>query len=282
MVGQRGATRSVRIQRFRDGQGEGARDAVAVEEPLEMRIAWAEGGGPRKAEAVAVTMRTPGDDFELVAGFLFGEGLVPSPQLIHELTYCRGDEAQHYNVVEARLRAGVPFDPSVLRRNFYASSSCGVCGKASLESVDALGCAPLPDGFVVPGSLVAGLPAALAEGQGAFRRTGGLHAAGIFDAGGSCLVCREDVGRHNAVDKAVGHLFLRRALPGAERVLVVSGRASFEIVQKTVAAGIPILVAVGAPSSLAVELAHTFNMTLLGFTRAEGFNIYAGAERVAG
>jgi len=226
-------------------------------------------------------MRTPGDDFDLVAGFLHGEGLVGAADLLGEMTYCRsGEEQQQYNVVEARLRPGVPFDGERLRRNFYTSSSCGVCGKASLEAVEAQGCTPLPGGFTVDGALLPRLPDLLAEGQGAFQRTGGLHAAGVFDAHGAFLVCREDVGRHNAVDKVLGHLFLRRALPAAERILVVSGRSSFEIVQKTVMAGIPVLVAVGAPSSLAVELAVRFNLTLVGFARDGGCNVYAGEERV--
>lgn len=271
----------MRVQRHRDGVRAPARDAVAVEEPLEIRVAWGEAGPARTSEAVAVTMRTPGDDFDLVAGFLHGEALVDAPELIGEITYCRGREAQEYNVVEARLRPGVPFDPERLRRNFYTSSSCGVCGKASLESVAAQGCAVLPPGMRVDGGLLPRLPDILAEGQGAFQRTGGLHAAGVFDGDGRLLVCREDVGRHNAVDKVVGHLFLRRALPAGDRVLVVSGRASFEIVQKTVAAGIPVLVAVGAPSSLAVELAVRFNLTLVGFARDGGCNVYAGEERVA-
>lgn len=281
MVGRRSATRRVKVHRHRGGAQAAARDLVAVEEPLEIRISWGAPGGPRASEAVAVTMRTPGDDFELVAGFLHGEGILSRPDLLDELTYCRGAEPQHLNVVEARLRAGVPFDPERLRRNFYTSSSCGVCGKASLESVQAMGCAILPEGPVVDASLLPGLPDVLAEGQGTFQRTGGLHAAGLFDREGRLLLCREDVGRHNAVDKAVGHLLLRGALPARDRVLVVSGRASFEIVQKTVAAGIGVLVSVGAPSSLAVELAERFNLTLVGFAREGGCNVYAGRARVA-
>lgn len=281
MVGRRGATRPVRVEKHRGDERVRARDAVAVEEPLEIRVAWGEVGRPRTSEAVAVTMRTPGDDFDLVAGFLHGEGLVREAPHLGEMTYCRSGEEQRYNVVEARLRPGLPFDGERLRRNFYTSSSCGVCGKASLDSVEAQGCAPLPDGFTVESAMLPRLPGLLAEGQGAFQRTGGLHAAGVFDGSGSCLVCREDVGRHNAVDKALGHLFLRRALPAAERILVVSGRASFEIVQKAVMAGVPVLVAVGAPSSLAVDLAARFNLTLVGFARDGGCNVYAGEERVA-
>ena len=282
MVGKRAATRSVRVLRYRDGASVRAKDDVAVEEPLEIRVSWVSADGRRRTEAVAITMRTPGDDFELVAGFLYGEGLVSGSEALHELTYCRGGEdPQRYNVVEARLREGVSFDAERLRRNFYTSSSCGVCGKASLEAVEVQGCQLLEDGFRVPSSLLGTLPDLLRAGQGGFERTGGLHAAGLFDARGRCGVCREDVGRHNAVDKALGHLLLKRGLPATDQVLVVSGRASFEIVQKAAMAGVPVVVAVGAPSSLSVELATRFRVTLVGFARGRGFNVYSVPERIA-
>lgn len=284
MMGPRGATRAVRIRRYRDAGGpddaRSEKDAVAIEEPLEIRVSWRSPEGGPATETLAVTMRTPGDDFDLVAGFLHGEGLVPEPGALVELTYCSSGE-QRYNVVEARLRAGVVFDLESVRRNFYTTSSCGVCGKASLDAVEAQGCTPLPDGFRAPAALLAALPGLLEEGQGVFRRTGGLHAAALFDVDGRCRVVREDVGRHNAVDKAIGQTLLRRGLPAAERILVVSGRASFEIVQKAVAAGVPVVVAVGAPSSLAVELSTRFNQTLVGFARDGGFNAYAAPERIA-
>ena len=217
----------------------------------------------------------------LVAGFLYGEGLVSAPDALRELTYCRsGEDLQRYNVVEARLREGVAFDVERLRRNFYTSSSCGVCGKASLEAVEVQGCRVLDDGFRVSGSLLGTLPDLLREGQGGFARTGGLHAAGVFDGEGRCGICREDVGRHNAVDKALGSLFLERGLPATDRILVVSGRASFEIVQKAAMAGVPVVVAVGAPSSLSVDLAVRFHLTLVGFARGRGFNVYAAPERL--
>lgn len=266
--------------RYREGGLVRAKDAVAVEEPLEIRVSWVGDDGVRRTEPIAVTMRTPGDDYDLVAGFLYGEGLLSTPEDVHELTYCRGGEEQSYNAVEARLQPGVAFDADRLRRNFYTSSSCGVCGKASLEAVEVQGCAVLEGGFLVPGALLAALPDSLREGQGGFERTGGLHAAGLFDAHGLRLVCREDVGRHDAVDKALGHVFLHRGLPATERILVVSGRASFEIVQKAAMAGVPVVVAVGAPSSLSVELAARFNLTLVGFARGGGFNVYAGQERL--
>jgi FdhD protein len=253
---------------------------VAVEEPLEIRVSWLGPGEAPATETLAVTMRTPGDDFDLVAGFLHGEGVVREATQLHELTYCSTGE-QRYNVVEARLSVGVALDLERVRRNFYTTSSCGVCGKASLDAVEAQGCTVLPDGFRAPAALLTRLPALLEEEQGVFRRTGGLHGAALFDVDGRCRVAREDVGRHNAVDKVLGQAFLRGALPAAERILVVSGRASFEIVQKAVAAGVPAVVAVGAPSSLAVELSTRFNQTLVGFARDGGFTAYAAPERIA-
>lgn len=282
MKGQRGPVASARIRRHRGSEVERVRDALAVEEPLEIRLGWREGKGAARSQAVAVTMRTPGDDFELVAGFLRGEGILADRSLLLEMTYCRDGKAeQAYNVVEARLRPGLAVDVERLQRNFYTTSSCGVCGKASLDAVEAQGCAVLPAGTPrVDPEVVPSLPGRLRDAQGVFEDTGGLHAAGIFDAAGELLLVREDVGRHNAVDKVVGRLFLDGRLPAGDRILVVSGRASFEIVQKAVAAGIPVLVAVGAPSSLAVDLATRFGQTLVGFARDGGFNVYAGEERL--
>jgi len=279
VIGQRGGTQTTRVTRFRDGASRSRKDTLAVEEPLEIRVSWVE-DGTRRVEAIAVTMRTPGHDFELVAGFLHVEGVLSSADDVAELTYCQGPEEQEYNVVEARLAAGATFDLELVRRNVYTTSSCGVCGKASLEAVEAAGCALLPEGLTIDAALIPDLPDRLLEGQAVFERTGGLHAAGLFDASGARHVVREDVGRHNAVDKVVGHELLARRLPARERVLVVSGRASFELVQKAVAAGIPMLVAVGAPSSLAVDLARRFRQTLIGFTRNGGFNVYTEPDRV--
>lgn len=285
MIGQRGATRAVHVQRYEDADGRtdrrvSRRDTVAVEEPMEVRLSWLDASGARRSESVAVTMRTPGDDFDLVAGFLHGEGLLDRPERLQEITYCSGDEAQAYNVLEARLRPGLVVDVERLRRNFYTTSSCGVCGKASLEAVEVQGCRVLEDPLQVAGGVVATLPERLEEDQGVFQRTGGLHAAALFDASGSCRSLREDVGRHNAVDKVVGDAFLHRRLPARDRILVVSGRASFEIIQKAVVARIPVVVAVGAPSSLAVDLAERFNQTLVGFARDGAFNVYTAPERV--
>jgi len=271
----------VRISRLVDGRLLERKDVVTVEEPLEIRVEYTR-DGTRHTSAISVTMRTPGDDFELAAGFLSGEGILQNRDQIAEISYCQGDEPQTYNIVQVRLRPETPFDPEALTRNFYMTSSCGVCGKASLEAVEMGGCEPVPDeGLKVATELFTGLPEILRAGQGLFERTGGIHAAGRFDETGRLLSLKEDVGRHNAVDKIIGEAFLAGELPLGRTILAVSGRASFEIMQKAVAAGIPIVTAVGAPSSLAVDLAHNFNMTLLGFTRAEGFNVYAGPERVA-
>ena len=279
MIGKASPTRIVRVTRHRGGLIQREKDSLSVEEPLEIRVAWGD-LETRTVEALAVTMRTPGEDFDLVAGFLLGEGIVNSADELEELTYCRGQETQEYNVVEARLRPGISFDLERLRRNVFTSSSCGVCGKASLEAVAFSGCTNLEDEFRVEGQLLPGLPDTLLEGQGVFARTGGLHAAGLFGANGELYALREDVGRHNAVDKVLGRTLLDRKLPADDRILVVSGRASFEIVQKALMARVPVLVAVGAPSSLAVDLSEEFGQTLVGFARGDGFNVYCGNVRL--
>jgi FdhD protein len=279
MIGKASPTRIVRVTRHRGGLIQREKDSLSVEEPLEIRVAWGD-LETRTVEALAVTMRTPGEDFDLVAGFLLGEGIVNSADELEELTYCRGQETQEYNVVEARLRPGISFDLERLRRNVFTSSSCGVCGKASLEAVAFSGCTNLEDEFRVEGQLLPGLPDTLLEGQGVFARTGGLHAAGLFGANGELYALREDVGRHNAVDKVLGRTLLDRKLPADDRILVVSGRASFELVQKALMARVPVLVAVGAPSSLAVDLSEEFGQTLVGFARGDGFNVYCGHTRL--
>jgi FdhD protein len=247
---------------------DGVRDEVAVEEPLEIRV----DGAP-----LTVTMRTPGHDEELALGFLHGEGLIPATP-----PRAAGPTADlAANAVEV---AG-PLLRDVGARRFYTTSSCGVCGKGALEEVAALAGAgePLPSGPRVARALLAALPARLRAEQAAFARTGGLHATGLFDADGELLLVREDVGRHNAMDKAIGRALLDGLLPLHEVILCVSGRLSFELVQKAAVAGAPLLVGVGAPSSLALELAADRGMTLCGFARGDGrVNVYAGAERVAG
>jgi FdhD protein len=236
-------------------------------------------GGPgQEPVRVAVTMRTPGHDFELAAGFLFTEGLIAGRGDVASIGYCElPDHEQHYNVVTVRLTQ--PFDVGAVQRNFYATSSCGICGKASLEHVE-VRCDALAPGPVVAGSVIVGLPDALREGQRIFEQTGGLHATGLFDGEGNLLALREDVGRHNAVDKVIGAALLAGEVPLRDRIVQVSGRLSFEIVQKAAVAGIPIVCAVSAPSSLAVQTAEALGMTVAGFVRGGSFNVYAHPERI--
>ena len=259
------------------------RDDLATEEPLEIRIGT--GGDPLPARTVAVTMRTPGADFELAAGFLYGEGVLGAATDIARIAYCADpalDGDQRYNVVTATLAAGVGApDLAGLDRHVFASSACGVCGKASLDGLRRRGICSVPPGPRVPVDTLYRLPAALAEAQGVFARTGGLHAAGLFTPAGEPVAVREDVGRHNAVDKVIGWALLSGRLPLHGLVLMVSGRASFEIVQKAAAAGIPVLCAVSAPSSLAVTGAEEFGLTLVGFLRERRCNVYTGHDRVA-
>jgi FdhD protein len=249
-------------------------DTLATEEPMEIRV----GGPGQEASQVAVTMRTPGGDYELAVGFLFTEGLIV-PGDVRRVAYCDDldDDSQRYNVVTVTLER--PFDPTALRRNFYATSSCGICGKAALDDVE-VRCAPVAEGPQVRAEVLIGLPEALRARQKVFDRTGGLHAAGLFTADGELVTLREDVGRHNAVDKVIGEQVLAGRVPLADHVLQVSGRASFEIVQKAAVAGIPIVSAVSAPSSLAVEAGERFGMTIVGFVRDGRCNVYAGADRV--
>ncbi len=264
----------VRVLTVHDGVRSERPDTLATEEPMEIRV----GGPDRVAEPVAVTMRTPGADHELAVGFLFTEGLI-TPDDVRRVAYCDdlGEEEQRYNVVTVTLDR--PFDHRRLRRNFYATSSCGICGKAALDDIE-VRCAPVSDGPVVAAATLVGLPDALRAKQAVFDRTGGLHAAGLFTPDGELVSLREDVGRHNAVDKVIGELALARRVPASGFVLQVSGRASFEIVQKAAVAGIPIVSAVSAPSSLAVETGERFGMTIVGFVRDGRCNVYAGAERV--
>jgi FdhD protein len=241
---------------------------------MEIRAA----GPDEELQPVAVTMRTPGGDFELAVGFLFTEGLI-QPGDVKRVAYCDDlpGEDQRYNVVSVRLER--PFDGERLQRNFYATSSCGICGKASLDDIE-VRCEPVSTGPAVSSDLLASLPERLRSGQTVFDRTGGLHAAGLFTAAGELVSIREDVGRHNAVDKVIGEQLLAGHLPLAGHILQVSGRVSFEIVQKAAVAGIPIVSAVSAPTSLAVEAGERFGMTIIGFVRDGRLNVYTGSARV--
>lgn len=278
--GRRRKAARVRVGRMRGGRFSTRGDSVAVEEPMEVRLEVPGDDGIRE-HPISVTMRTPGDDFELAAGFLFTEGVVIDPAAVADVRYCRNVDPQEYNVVTASVRDPDAFDAASLTRNFYVTSSCGVCGKASLEAVEVMGCQPVAEGtFTISEDDIRALPDKLRSLQRTFERTGGLHAAGLFDGDGRITVAREDVGRHNAVDKVIGTLVLSRALPGSGLGLIVSGRSSFEILQKAAMAGFPVVVAVGAPSSLAVTFARRFNMTLVGFAHRDGYNVYSGADRI--
>ena len=268
----------VRVRVVEDGSSRVRPDALATEEPMEIRVI---SGGTR--HTVAVTMRTPGADFELAAGFLYGEGIVSSPEDIKRISYCVDpdvDAEQQYNIVNVELRGGLDYDLRPLERHFYTSSACGVCGKASLEQLELRGCPVIPPGPTMSPQKIYSLPHKLRESQGLFEATGGLHAAALFDAEGDLVVLREDVGRHNATDKLVGWALLEGRLPLKDHAVMVSGRSGFEILQKCLAAGVPIVCAISAPSSLAVDVARRFNITLVGFLRGNRFNVYSAPERV--
>ncbi|HBE17202.1 MAG TPA: formate dehydrogenase accessory sulfurtransferase FdhD [Cyanobacteria bacterium UBA11149] len=251
-------------------------DRLAVEEPLEIRLIY-------PSQTVAITMRTPGNDFELAAGFLYSEGVVKSRADIEKISYCLDpdlDGKQRYNIVNVQLRDGLNPDLPSLTRHFFTTSACGVCGKASLEALELRGCAVISGGIKITPEIIYSLPEKLRSQQRVFSQTGGLHAAALFDATGKLLSLREDVGRHNALDKLIGTAFLANELPLNNHIIMVSGRTSFEILQKCLMARVPIICAVSAPSSLAVTLAKEFNITLIGFLRGERFNVYAGWERI--
>jgi FdhD protein len=258
-----------------DGVATARPDSLAAEEPLEIRVA----GRP-----LTVTMRTPGNDFDLARGFLVSEGVVAANSDVAAIRYCAGataDGANTYNVLDVQLADGIPLPDVSVERNFYTTSSCGLCGKASLEAVRTISRWRVDrDPLRLNAATISSLPEKLRAAQRVFDRTGGLHAAALFDANGDLWCVREDVGRHNAVDKVVGWALDQRRLPLSGTTLMVSGRASFELVQKAVMAGIPALAAVSAPSSLAVDLAREMGLTLIGFVRGSSMNVYSAVERI--
>ncbi|MFJ8021617.1 formate dehydrogenase accessory sulfurtransferase FdhD [Streptomyces sp. NPDC096311] len=269
-----------KVIRIRDGAISTRPDTLVAEEPLEIRL---------NGKPLAITMRTPGDDFALAAGFLVSEGVFGRAEEVQNIVYCAGataDGANTYNVVDVRTAPGVVLPDITLERNVYTTSSCGLCGKASLDAVRTTARWAIDDGADAPPvrlepALLADLPDRLRAAQQVFDRTGGLHAAALFTENGEMLDVREDVGRHNAVDKLVGRALQRGDLPLSRTILLVSGRASFELAQKAVMAGIPVLAAVSAPSSLAVDLAMETGLTLVGFLRGPSMNVYAGEHRIA-
>jgi len=270
----RRAVSDVQVLAFEDGQARPRPDRLVTEEPLEVRVA----GPGQEPVAFAVTMRTPGNDFDLAAGLCFTEGALAGPDALDGIAYCVGPEQeQQYNIVTLRMRTLVL--PDVHERRFLSNASCGICGKAALDEVD-LRVAPVGAGPTVAASVLGSLPDALASHQRVFEKTGGLHAAARFAADGTLRETREDVGRHNALDKLIGRALVDRALPLADDVLLVSGRLSFELVQKAAAAGLTVLCAVSAPSSLAIAAAEHFGQTVVGFLRDGRFNVYTHPERV--
>lgn len=267
--------RRIQIDAMRGGELRSQQDLVVVEEPLEIRLARETEPGPGRA--ISITMRTPGHDVELAVGFLHGEGLIRSKGDIASARIC----GPASNVVRVELAADVPLDLARLERNFYTSSSCGVCGKASLEAVqEMLPIRPVNSTTGVSARLLGALVARARSAQDVFRDTGGLHASSLFDERGDLLATYEDVGRHNALDKLVGARLLEDSLPLSGCVLLLSGRASFELLQKAAAAGVPVVAAVGAPSSLAIDLAERTGILLVGFLRDESFNVYTHRERL--
>ena len=270
------------MARIENGQAQARTDTLACEEPLEIKLAYG-ARGQRQSRSLAVTMRTPGQDEELAAGFLFTEGIIGKAADIKAMRHV-GDalaEEARENILLVELSEELPVDFDKLNRHFYTSSSCGVCGKASIDMVRSVSCYfPRRDYPTIQASTLQALPEKLSRQQAIFECTGGIHAAASFTPEGELLMVREDVGRHNALDKLLGASLLQGQMPLREQAILLSGRLSFELVQKSVMAGAPILAAVGAPSSLAVELAGEYGMTLVGFLRGQAFNVYGGVERV--
>ena len=273
---------AVEISKVRAGVPEALTDSVAVEEPLEIRLGYTTPDG-RATRSISITMRTPGNDRELAAGFLFTEAIISQASDIASIETCGppAPDSGNHNVIRVDLAATVTVDLGRLQRHFYTTSSCGVCGKTSLDALRVNGAEPLEMADATfSRAVLTGIPETLRAAQHTFDKTGGLHAAAAFNSEGDLMVVMEDVGRHNAVDKVVGSLLLNNSLPANNLGLMVSGRTSFELMQKTLVAGMPLLAAVSAPSSLAVQLAKEFNMSLIGFLRGDTFNIYAGEERI--
>ena len=275
---RRGSKATVRVHLVEGGRVSTRRDDLATEEPVSIRVK-----SGNDVRDVAITMRTPGADFELAAGFLFAEGIVRDRSDINQLSYCVDHGvagSQEYNVVTVDLRFEGRGFAGISERPFAMSSACGFCGQASLDALSDKGLSRIPAGFQVEASVLSALPDQVRTRQKLFDATGGLHAAALCTPEGEILAVREDVGRHNAVDKVIGWALLDGKLPLRNAMMVVSGRAGFEITQKCIAAGIPVLAAVSAPSSLSVDAAIEFGMTLVGFVRGERFNVYSGMERI--
>lgn len=258
-----------------NGQPQRRKDILATEEPMEILLR-----AGQEQRTVAITMRTPGSDYELAAGFLYNEGIIHSKREVANMTYCVDGNQQEYNSLRIQLEADTLPKLNQLERHFFTNSACGVCGSAMLDDIGERNLPSIPAGPVVDFTLITSLPDKLRKSQELFETTGGLHAAALFDLNGNLLAIREDVGRHNALDKLIGWGLLNDQLPFHNKVLMVSGRASYELLQKSFVAGVPIFCAVSAPSTLAVEVAERFGITLIGFLRGNRFNIYTGTERI--
>lgn len=263
------------IWTYENGQPQRRKDILATEEPLEILLRAGE-----EQKTVAITMRTPGNDYDLAAGFLHNEGIIHSKNDFTGMTYCVDGNQQEYNSLRIQLKVDSFPDLHQLERHFFANSACGVCGSTMLDDLSERNIPALPSGPVVDPSLITSLPDKLRQSQDLFESTGGLHAAALFDLDGNLLAVREDVGRHNALDKLIGWGLLNDQLPFHDRIVMVSGRASYELLQKSFVAGVSIFCAVSAPSSLAVDVAQRFGMTLVGFLRGIRFNVYTGVERI--
>ena len=267
-------TKDISVLRITRETVDSGRDRVAIEEPLEIGLSYHD-GDRQVHQVISITMRTPGEDAELALGFLLTEGIV------EELNQVEAISSRRDNRIDVTLVSALQPDVTRLQRNFYATSGCGVCGKASIEALRTIGAEKLPSGSMrVDRPTLQGLPGALSESQAVFKQTGGLHAAALFDSSGKLLRVREDVGRHNALDKLIGACLRAGEAPLRERILLLSGRISFELVQKAVRAQVPVVAAIGAPSSLAIELATEYGVTTVGFLRDNRFNVYSGRDRI--
>ncbi|MCB0103602.1 MAG: formate dehydrogenase accessory sulfurtransferase FdhD [Anaerolineales bacterium] len=263
------------IWTYENGKPQRRKDILATEEPMEILLRAGD-----KQQTVAITMRTPGNDYELAAGFLYNEGILQRRDEISGMTYCVDGNQQEYNSLRIQLKADSMPELKQLERHFFTNSACGVCGSAMLDDLSERNLPVIPAGPIVDVSLITSLPDKLRQSQDLFESTGGLHAAAIFDLDGNLLAVREDVGRHNALDKLIGWGLLNNQLPFHDKVLMVSGRASYELLQKAFVAGVPVFCAVSAPSSLAVQVAEKFGVTLIGFLRGARFNVYTGTQRI--
>ncbi len=276
-----GASLAVDISKDQGGQRTQLEDSVAVEEPLELQLC-SPTATSSAAKSISITMRTPGDDIDLALGFLVSEAIISKADDISSADHC-GDaapESSYRNTIRVELNPDVDIDLDRLKRHFYTTSSCGVCGKSSIEALRVSGCSVIDGSFSIDRDQLVKVPGDLLKRQRVFDKTGGLHAAAAFDGQGEIIVAREDVGRHNAVDKVIGALLKMGRLPAGDLGLMVSGRTSFELMQKALVAGMPLLASVSAPSSLAIELAREYGVTLVGFLRGNDFNVYANGQRI--